>query len=70
MTIKIHLSRLLGERRMTVAELSRHTGISKNALGQLYHETSQGIRFDTLDKICTVLNCSVAEILERSSRLL
>lgn len=64
--IKIHLGRLLGERKMKMSELSRKTGISKNALSLLYHEKSNGVRFDTLEKICEALDCSVADLLEYS----
>ena len=62
--IRIHLGRLLGERKMKMSELSIKTGISKNALSDLYHEKTKGIQFDSLDKICTALNCTVADLLE------
>ena len=50
---------------MKMAELARQTGISKNALSKLYYEKAQMIAFDTLDKICSALGCSVGELLER-----
>ncbi len=64
MAIRIHLGRLLGERKMKMAELSRQTGISKNALSDLYYEKVAAIRFETLEKICEVLGCTVGELLE------
>jgi putative transcriptional regulator len=62
--IRIHLGRLLGERKMKMSDLSKQTGISKNALSDLYHEKTDRIRFDTLDKICTALHCSVSDLVE------
>ena len=62
--MKIHLGRLLGERKMKMSELSRKTGISKNALSLLYHEKSNGVRFDTLEKICRELDCKIDELIE------
>ena len=62
--IKVHLGRLLGERKMKMAELSRQTGITKKALSALYHEKNKGIQFDTLENICQALDCSVSDILE------
>ena len=62
--IQIHLGRLLGERKMKVAELSRQTGVSEHALLKLYHEKLDGMRFDTLAKICKALNCQVSDLLE------
>ena len=64
MAIRIHLGRLLGERKMKMAELSRQTGINKNALSELYYEKVKAVRFETLDKICRTLGCSIGELLE------
>ena len=64
MAIRIHLGRLLGERKMKMAELSRTTGISKNALSDLYYEKEKAVRFDTLEKICETLDCTVGELIE------
>lgn len=62
--IKIHLSRLLGDKKMSQAELSRRTGIRPNSINAYYHEYVKYISKDDLDKICEVLGCSVAELIE------
>ena len=64
MAIHIHLGKLLGERKMKMAELSRKTGISKNALSELYYEKVKAVRFETLEKICEALGCTVGELIE------
>ena len=64
MAIRIHLGRLLGERKMKMAELSRLTGINKNALSELYYEKVKAVRFETLDKICRALGCKIEDLLE------
>ena len=64
MAIRIHLGRLLGERKMKMAELSRLTGINKNALSELYYEKVKAIRFETLEKICRALGCNIQDLLE------
>jgi putative transcriptional regulator len=61
--IKFHLGRMLGDRHMNMAELSRRTGISQVSLSRLYHGADR-IRFDSLDKICKALNCSACELIE------
>ena len=61
--IIFRLSRILGEKKLKVADLSRMTGISEISLGRLYHGADR-IRFDTLDKICKALNCRVDELIE------
>ena len=64
MPIKIHLSRLLGEKKLKMSELSRQTGISQYALHNLYHEKTTKISFTVLEKICKALKVTVGDILE------
>jgi putative transcriptional regulator len=49
---------------MKMSDLSRRTGIAKNSLSDLYHEKVKGVQFETLDKICKALNCSISDVLE------
>ena len=62
--IKIHLSRILGEHRMTQAELSQKTGIRAATINEMYHELIERVNLDYLSRICEVLNCEVDHILE------
>lgn len=62
--IKNRLSIILGEQRMRVSELSKLTGISQNALNKIYHNKTKGIDFDTLDKLCSILQCNSQELFE------
>ncbi len=64
--VKLYLSRLLGERRMTQAELSRITGIRPNTVNDIYHETAERISLDHLDRICEALNCDLHDLLTRT----
>jgi len=62
--IKIHLSKLLGERRWTQADLARETGIRPSTIGDYYHELVERVNLNHLDKICDVLGCQVSDVLE------
>jgi len=62
--IKIHLSRILGELRMTQRELSRRTGINPNTISKIYREEITSIDISTLDRLCAALGCGVGDILE------
>ena len=62
--IKNRLSIILGEQRMRVSELSKLSGISQNALNKIYHNQTKGIDFNTLDKLCTILQCNTQELFE------
>lgn len=61
--IRIYLSRLLGERRMTQADLSRLTGIRPNTISDIYNEIAERISIDHLNKICEALQCSLDELI-------
>jgi len=65
MMIKINLSRLLGERRMTQSELAQKTGIRAATVNELYHDIAERVSLEHLDKICDVLNCELHELIER-----
>jgi putative transcriptional regulator len=62
--IKIHLSRILGERRWTQADLARKTGIRPSTIGDYYHELAERVNLDYLSLICEALDCQISDILE------
>ena len=62
--IRNHLSKLLGERRWTQADLARKTGIRRATINEMYNELSDRINLEYLDRICEVLNCDISDILE------
>ena len=62
--IKNNLSKLMGEKRISITQLSKISKISRTTLTSLYFDRTGGIKFDTLDKICKSLNCDVVDIFE------
>ena len=62
--IKCHLSTLLGMKKLKVADVVRDTGVNRSTVNRLFHETNNRIDFDTLEKICTYLDCTVGDLLE------
>ena len=62
--IKINLSRLLGERKLKIADVQRETGLARNTISGLYQETTARIDLVTLDKLCKHLCCTVGELVE------
>ena len=61
--IKCNLSKILGEKRLKIADVARDTGINRGTITRLYHETAQRIDFEVLDQLCTYLDCSVEELI-------
>lgn len=62
--IQIKLSRVMGDRRINQAELSRRTGINKNTIADMYHGYAERVSLPQIDTICDVLGCTFEEILE------
>lgn len=62
--IKVHLSRIMGEQKLKIADLARMTNLHRNGITKLYNEETDGVKFETLDRICRALNCRVEDILE------
>lgn len=62
--IKIHLSRILGEQRITQADLSRKTGIRANTINEWYHDIIDRVSLTHLSAICKALHCTPSDLLE------
>lgn len=62
--IKCHLSRLMGEKKLKIADVARDTGINRGTITRLYHETAQRIELDALDILCKYLDCQVSDLFE------
>lgn len=63
--IRCNLSRLMGERKLKIVDVSRETGLHRNTVTLLYRETASRIDLEAIDKLCEFFNCEVGELLER-----
>jgi len=63
--IRCHLSRLMGERKMKIADVARETGLNRNTVTLLYKETATRVELDAIDKLCRLFECEVGQLLER-----
>ncbi|WP_366524084.1 helix-turn-helix transcriptional regulator [Lagierella sp.] len=55
---------MLAKRKMSVTELSNRVGITMANISILKNNRAKAIRFETLNKICEVLQCQPGDILE------
>lgn len=63
--IRIYLSRLLGERRWTQADLARKTGIRAATINEYYNELAERVKLEHLDMICEALGCELGDLIQR-----
>ena len=64
MEIIIRLDVMLARRKMRSRELADLVGITEQNISLLKSGKVKGIRFDTLARICQVLDCQPGDILE------
>ena len=64
MAIIVNLDVMLAKRKMRSRDLAARIGIAEQNVSLLKSGKVKGIRFDTLEKICAVLDCQPGDILE------
>ncbi len=64
MAITVNLDVMMAKRKIGLTELSEKIGITPANLSILKNNKAKAIRFSTLERICEVLECQPADILE------
>jgi putative transcriptional regulator len=64
MPIIVNVDVMLAKRKMQSKELAEKIGITPANLSILKTGKAKGIRFETLEAICKVLNCQPGDVLE------
>jgi putative transcriptional regulator len=64
MSIIVNLDVMLARRKMRSKELAERVGITEQNVSLLKSGKVRGVRFETLSKICEVLNCQPGDLLE------
>ncbi|MGS1008930.1 helix-turn-helix domain-containing protein [Achromobacter anxifer] len=64
MAIVVRLDVMLAQRKMKARQLAQEIGITEPNLSLLKSGKVKGMRFDTLERICEVLQCQPGDLLE------
>lgn len=64
MAIVINLDVMMAKRKMSLNELSSRVGITQANLSILKNNKAKAVRFETLNSICTALECTPGDIIE------
>lgn len=59
--VRLHL--LMANKRLKISDVCRDTKISRPTLTALYYGRSKGIKFDTINRLCSYFQCSVEDLL-------
>ena len=65
MAVRFRLRELLAERGMSQTELQTRTRLAYSTVNDLYNNKPRRVELETLDILCDVLDCSIADLLER-----
>jgi putative transcriptional regulator len=63
MPIAVQLDLMLARRKMRSRDLAAAVGITEVNISLLKSGKVKGVRFDTLERICQVLNCQPGDLL-------
>ena len=64
MPVRVTLDVMLARRKMRARDVAERIGLSETQLSLLRTGKVRGMRFDTLSKLCLVLECTPGDILE------
>lgn len=62
--LRCHLSRLMGEKKVRIADVAAATGIHRNMLSLLYQETAVRVELASVEALCRYFNIPVGELFE------
>ena len=62
--VRCHLSRILGEKRLKIADVARDTGINRGTITRLYHERAERVELKSVEKLCRYLECRLEDLFE------
>ena len=62
--IKCHLSRLMGERRLKIADVARDTGLNRGTVTRLSNETASRIDLNDIEVLCRYFEVGVSDMFE------
>ena len=62
--IVVQLDVMLAKRKMRSKDLAQQIGITEANLSLLKSGKVKGVRFETLEKICAILECQPGDLLE------
>ncbi len=62
--VVVQLDVMLAKRKMRSKELAERIGITEANLSLLKSGKVKGVRFETLEKVCAILECQPGDLLE------
>lgn len=62
--IRCNLSRIMGDRKMKIADVARESRLNRSTITKLYYETAERVDLHAIDALCSVFHCQVGDLFE------
>lgn len=62
--IEVKLNEILEKHERSLNWVSKKTNIAYSTLNRLIHNNTTGIKFETLDALCTLFDCNTEDIIK------
>ncbi len=62
--VKCNLSRIMGEKRLKIADVSRDTDINRGTITRMYNEEATRVDLEVVEKLCLYLDIEVGDLYE------
>lgn len=66
--LSLKINKILEDQNRSIYWLGKQTGIAPNNIGKICNGETSTIRFDTIEKICLALNCSIDDLFESTDQ--
>ena len=64
MAVHCTLSTMMGKHRYSIQDVHEKTGLSRNAVSNLYNDKARRIDYETVEKLCKLFKCPVSDLIE------
>jgi putative transcriptional regulator len=64
MAVKCKLSTLMGINRYNMQYIFDKTGLARSTISNLYHDKAASINYETINKLCTLFDCKIEDLIE------
>ena len=61
--IKLRLRELMWDKNISAVEIQKETGIHATTISKIINGKHKNIGLDTIDKLCTVLDCKIQDLI-------
>jgi len=62
--VKCHLSTIMGEKRLKIADVARDTSINRGTITRMYHEEATRVDLEVIETLCRYFDIEVGDLYE------